>query len=229
MINYDNDEELFSLIREVLYTAVVGDILDKKGYQHQFLPPNVRPIDNSMIVIGRAMTVLEADMNSEGIGANNPILKKPFGIMLEALDNLKENEVYVCSGSSSEYALVGELMATRAKFLNASGFVANGYIRDTKGLLNLGLPIFGYGSYSQDQAPRGKVIDYRVPLKFGQVIINPGDIVFGDIDGVVIIPQAIEKEIIKEAYEKATGEHTVENAIRNGMSSKEAFDKFGIM
>lgn len=87
--------------------------------------------------------------------------------MLDALDDLKEDEVYVCSGSSDTYALVGELMATRAKHLKAAGFAVNGFIRDTWGILNLEIPTFSYGSYAQDQAPRGKVLDYRVPILVG--------------------------------------------------------------
>ena len=149
--------------------------------------------------------------------------------MLDALDDLKEDEVYVCSGSSDTYALVGELMATRAKQLKAAGFAVNGFIRDTLGILDLEIPTFSYGSYAQDQAPRGKVLDYRVPILVGQVRVNPGDIIFGDIDGVLAIPQAREKEIIQRAYEKATGEKTVGEAIKAGMSAKAAFEKYGIM
>ncbi len=228
MLDLSTDEKIFQVLNTALYTAVVGDILDKRGYLNQFLPPEVRPLKRNMVIAGRAMTVLEADM-TDGVGKYNTTMSKPFGLMLEALDDLKPNEVYVCSGSSVQYALVGELMATRACCLGAKGFVANGYVRDTKGLLELEIPIFSYGSYSKDQAPRGKVVDYRVPIKFGEVLIESGDIVFGDIDGVIVIPQSIEKEIIKEAYEKATGENRVGIEIKNGMSSKEAFEKFGIM
>lgn len=91
------------------------------------------------------------------------------------------------------------------------------------------MPCFSYGSYAQDQAPRGRVIDFRVPIQMGQVLVCPGDIVFGDIDGVLVIPQKHEKEIIRRAYEKATGEKTVFKAIQGGMSAVESFSKHGIM
>ena len=212
MRHWKNDKELFTLMKTYLYTAVVGDIMDEMGLQNQFLPQRIRPLKENMILVGRAMTVLESDLVSDGCGTHNPALGGSFGLMLDALGDLKEDEVYVCSGSSDTYALVGELMATRAKQLKAAGFAVNGFIRDTLGILDLEIPTFSYGSYAQDQAPRGKVLDYRVP-----------------IDGVLAIPQAQEKEIIQRAYEKATGEKTVGEAIKAGMSAKAAFEKYGIM
>lgn len=229
MRHWKNDKELFTLMKTYLYTAVVGDIMDEMGLQNQFLPQRIRPLKENMILVGRAMAVLESDLVSDGCGTHNPALGGSFGLMLDALDDLKEDEVYVCSGSSDTYALVGELMATRAKQLKAAGFAVNGFIRDTLGILDLEIPTFSYGSYAQDQAPRGKVLDYRVPILVGQVRVNPGDIIFGDIDGVLAIPQAQEKEIIQRAYEKATGEKTVGEAIKAGMSAKAAFEKYGIM
>ena len=150
---WKNDDELFALARQELFSAVVGDIMDKLGLQRQFLPPAVRPLSPDMFVIGRAMTVLEADCLDSGksdpaIG-HNPLLKRPFGLMLDALDDLKRNEVYLCSGSSPTYALWGELMTTRAMKLGAVGAVVNGYARDTKGILDLKFPTFCYGSYAQ--------------------------------------------------------------------------------
>lgn len=225
---WQTDDELFSIVRKELYTAVVGDIMDKLGFLHQFLPPQIKPLQQDMFIVGRAMTVLEADVFAE-TGNQNPILKKPFGLMLEALDDLKKNEVYICSGASPTYALWGELMSTRAIKLGAAGAVVDGYSRDTKGILELNFPTFSYGNYAQDQAPRGKVIDFRVPLEIKGVKINPGDIVLADIDGVCIVPQEIENEVFKLAIEKARGEKMVQKKIEEGMSAKEAFEKYGIM
>lgn len=228
--NLKNDDDLFSIIREELYTAVVGDIMDKMGFLHQFLPPQIRPLSDTMFLVGRAMTVLEADAFEElSLGSANPIMSKPFGLMLEAIDDLKKNEVYICSGSSPTYALWGELMSTRAMQLCAAGAVVNGYSRDTHGILKLNFPTFSYGSYAQDQAPRGKVIDFRVPIEMNAVRINPGDIIIGDIDGVCVVPKEIEEEVFKRAIEKARGEKIVQKAIFNGMSAKDAFEKYGIM
>lgn len=225
---WKNDEELFDIIREELYTAVVGDIMDKMGLLHQFLSPKIQPLRDDMFVVGRAMTVLEADVVSDS-SRNNPVLNRPFGLMLEALDDLKKNEVYVCTGSSPSYALWGELMATRAQILGAAGAVVDGYSRDTKGILELNFPSFSYGRYAQDQAPRGKVIDFRVPIEMNGVRINSGDIIIGDIDGVCAVPKKYEEEVFRLAIEKARGEKMVQKKIQEGMSTVEAFAKFGIM
>lgn len=227
---WNNDDELFALTREELYTAVVGDIMDQLGYRQQFLPPQIRPLRDDMIVIGRAMTVLEADCFEDvSDSTNNPTLAQPFGLMLAALDDLKPNEVYICAGASPRYALWGELMATRAQCCQAAGAVVDGYSRDTNGILAIDFPTFSYGPYAQDQGPRGKVIDYRCRIEVGGVIVNSGDIVFGDIDGVCTVPQAIEREVMTKALEKARGEKTVKKAIQAGMTAGEAFEQYGIM
>lgn len=230
MKEWKDDNSLFAITRSELYTAVIGDIMDKMGYVHQFLPARVRPLRDDMFVVGRAMTVLEADVieNSTDKGSN-PLLKRSFGLMLEALDDLKENEVYICTGSSPAYALWGELMSARAIQCKAVGAVVNGYSRDTKGILELNFPCFSYGPYAQDQAPRGKVIDFRVPIEIEGVRINDGDILVGDIDGVCVVPRAIEQEVFTQALEKARGERMVLKKIQEGMPAREAFDKFGIM
>ena len=227
---WNNDEELFTAARKELFTAVVGDAMDKMKLLHQFLPQRIQPLKEDMFLIGRAMTVLEADTFEElSHDSQNPLMAKPFGLMLEALDDLKKNEVYICSGSSPDYALVGELMMTRAKMLGAAGAVANGFSRDTNGILELDFPVFSYGRYAQDQAPRGKVIDFRVPIEMEGVRINPGDIIVGDTDGVCVVPKEREEEVFIRAFEKARGEKKVLKAIQNGMSAVDAWNKYQIM
>lgn len=227
---WQNDAELYAIARKELFPALVGDILDKMSYLHQFLSPNVKPLRNDMVVIGRAMTVLEADVFSEVTeNTKNPLMAKPFGLMFEALDSLQENEVYICSGSSPRYALWGGLMSTRAIKLSAAGAVVDGYSRDTNEIEALNFPTFSIGTYAQDQGPRGKVIDYRVPIEFNGIPVNPGDIIYGDRDGVLIIPKEAEKEAFEGAIGKARGEQLVKLALEKGMSTVDAFREFGIM
>jgi regulator of RNase E activity RraA len=218
---WHDDEELFAMMRQKLFTAVVGDVMDKLGLLHQFLPPSIRPLRDDMVVLGRAMPVLEVD------SVGPPV--KPFGVMLEALDDLKAGEVYLAVGGSPNYALWGELMSTRAMRLGATGAVMTGYSRDTPGILALGFPTFSMGRYAQDQGPRGEVVDFRVPVRIGEVAIEPGDIVFGDVDGVLTIPKRAETEVLTRALEKAEKENLVRTAIENGMSTVEAFATFGVM
>ncbi len=219
---WKNDGELFALARRELFTAVVGDVMDKLNLRRQFLPPEIQPLAPAMVTIGRAMTVLVADCFEEG--------DKPFGLLVEALDDLKTNEVYVCAGASPRYALWGELMSLRATKLGAAGAVMDGYSRDTKGILEQKFPCFSRGRYAQDQGPRGKVIEFRTPIEMnGGVRIETGDIVFGDVDGVCVIPAKAEREVFARALEKALGEKTVRVALEAGMSAQAAFKKFGIL
>jgi len=227
---WDSDEELFDLVRAELFSAVVGDVMDKMGLLHQFLPPTIRPLRDDMVVVGRAMPVLEADVFAEtGNERVNPVMGQPFGLMFRALDDLHPNEVYVCTGSTPRYALWGELMSTRAIRLGAAGAVLNGFARDAAGVLRLGFPAFCYGAYAQDQGPRGKVIDFRVPLEIGGVRVSPGDIVLGDRDGVCVVPREAEVEAFRRAIEKVRGEQRVREALEAGMSAVDAFARYGIM
>jgi regulator of RNase E activity RraA len=230
-MNHERSSEAFlELVRRELYTAVVGDVMDSIGFRHQFLPPQIKPLRNDMIVVGRSMPVLEADVFTEAHdAASNSVMSRPFGLMLQALDDLRPDEVYICTGASPRYALWGELMSTRAIVLGAAGAVVDGYSRDTRGILQLGFPTFSYGGYAQDQGPRGKVIDFRVPLEIGGVRLEPGDLVFGDLDGVCIIPRVAEEEVVRKALEKASQESVLERALREGMSATEAFARYGIM
>ena len=227
---WDNDDELFALMRTRLFPAVVGDILDTMGLLKQFLSPGIRPLRSNMVITGRAMPVLETNCfaASEPNG-QLPISRQPFGLLFQALDDLKENEVYVATGCAPQFALWGGLMTTRAMHLKAAGAVLDGYSRDTPEVLESGLPVFSYGGYAQDQGPRGKVVDYRVPVEINGVRIAPGDIVFGDMDGVLVIPRHAEEEAIRRALEKSSSESKVREAIQKGMSTVDAFKTFGVM
>jgi regulator of RNase E activity RraA len=155
-------------------------------------------------VRGRALTVLEADVFEEAVeGSLNPLSTRPFGLMMDALDGLKTNEVYICTGASPGYALWGELMSVRAINCGAAGAVVDGYSGDTRGVLALEIPTFPHGSYARDRGPRGKIIDFRIPIQVGQARVEPGDIVFGDLDGVCIVPKAAEQDVLAAACDKA--------------------------
>ena len=220
-----DDDALFSTLRDKLTTAVVGDALDAMGFRRQFLPQAIGPLRPDMKLVGRALPVLEADAFDE---APDPPAK-PFGLMLEALDDLRPNEVYVAAGGSFRYALWGELMSTRARYLGAAGAVLDGFVRDAAGIEALAFPTFSRGLYAQDQGPRGKVVDFRTPIEIEGVRIAPGDLVFGDREGVLVVPSDIAAEAAAAALAKASTENEVANAIRGGMSAREAFDTFGVL
>lgn len=230
MIDKRSDSEMFRLLKSELFTAVVGDVMDVLGFRHQFLPADIRPLVPGMQIAGRAMPVLEADFFSDGTeSSSGPLAAKPFGLMLEALDDLKQDEVYIATGASLNYALWGGLMSTRATHLKAAGAIVDGYVRDTKDIEGLGFPTFCRGIYAQDQGPRGKVVDFRTSIVIGDVRISPGDLIFGDHEGVLVIPRLAEEEVLRLALEKASTENRVAMAIREGMPACEAFKTFGVM
>lgn len=220
-MKWENDQALFALVRDKLYTPVVGDILDGMGYCHQFLPQNIRPLDPAMKLCGRAMPVLMIDVYGPQ--------KKPFGYLTEALDQLREGEIYIAAGGMKRCAYWGELLTATAKTRGAAGAVLDGWHRDTYQVLSQDWPVFSCGCYAQDSSVRTQVVDFRCPVEIGQATVQPGDLIFGDIDGVLVIPQKLVNEVCEKALEKVAGEKLVRKAIENGMTATDAFAKFGIL
>jgi 4-hydroxy-4-methyl-2-oxoglutarate aldolase len=220
-MEWKNDSELFTLMRKRLFSAVIGDVLDSCGFHHQFLMPECKPLEPGQVLAGRAMPVLERDVDEP----SDP----PFGLMLQALDSLKPDEVYVAAGCSPRYALWGELMTTAAKARGAAGAVLAGYTRDTDGILALNFPVFCYGSYAQDQRGRGRVIDYRVSLDIDGVRVDPGDIVFGDRDGVVVLPKEVETAVITKALEQISKENKARRLLVDGATAESVFCETGVL
>ena len=215
------NDRLVSVITETaLYTAVLGDILDRMGFVNQFLPAEVRPLDGRTLV-GRAMPVqLATATRTRGGG---------FEKLTEALDQLEPGEVYLASGGTIPCAAWGELMTTTARGRRAAGAVINGYHRDTARLLTHDWPIFSRGAYAQDASVRSVVIEYRTKIDVEGVEVGPGDLVVGDLDGVLVIPSDVEEEVVQSAVEKMRAEDVVRESIENGMSSSQAFAKYGVL
>ncbi len=220
-MEWKSDKELFELIAAHLYTPVVGDILDTLGSWHQFLPPEIRPLLTTMKMVGRAMPVQIADAWG--------FQKKPFGRLTEALDQIDAGEIYIATGGRLNCAAWGEILTSTARTRGGAGAIIDGYHRDTPRVLEQNWPVFSRGSYAQDAGVRSVVIDFRCPIEIGAVQIRPGDLIFGDLDGVVIVPQDMGEEVITRALEKARAEKLVRKDIEAGMSSTNAFAKYGIL
>lgn len=215
-----NDSELFALIRTTLYTPVIGDILDGLGLYHQFLPQPVQAMRDDMIAVGRAMPVLV-----ESVAGPQP---DPFSQLTAALDQLEQDEIYLTS-EALDCASWGEIMTATAKMRGAAGAVINGFHRDTPQVLEQNWPVFSRGRYAQDSSVRSAVVDFRCPVYIGKVRVDPGDLIFGDIDGVLIVPRQMETEVIGKSLEKARGEKMVRQEIEAGSSSSSVFQKYGIL
>ncbi len=223
-----DDAELFRIVRDTLFTAVIGDVMDAAGLTRQFLPQGIRALRPEMVVVGRAMTVLEADCAGEQVGHSGQ--PEPFGLMFRALDQLRPNEVYVAAGGSLRYAFWGGLMSTRALALGASGAVLGGCHRDTREILGLGLPVFSNGAYAQDQRLRGRVVDFRCRVEFDNAAtVDSGDLIVGDLDGVLVVPAAHVQDVIQAARAKVAGEDRVRAMLGRGMTTEAIFAETGIM
>jgi regulator of RNase E activity RraA len=216
-----SDPDLFALIRQRLFTPVLGDILDRERFWHQFLPQPIKPLHADHRVIGRAMPVQIANV----AGPQN----KPFGRLTEALDAIQPGEVYLATGGSMNCAAWGEIMTAAARTRGGAGAVIDGFHRDTPRVLEQNWPVFSRGSFAQDAGVRSSVIEFRCTVEIGGVLVEPGDLIFGDMDGVLVIPRRIEWKIIELALEKVAGEKVVRGEIESGDSSTAVFDRYGIL
>jgi regulator of RNase E activity RraA len=216
-----NDAELFSLLRDELYSSVIGDVLDSMGEWCRFLPPEIRPLNPAMKLVGRAMPVRISDVWGHQA--------KPFGLLTEALDQIEGGEIYLATGGLPRCAAWGEILTATARTRGGAGAVIDGYHRDTRKVLEQDWPVFSRGSYGQDAAVRSGVVDFRCCVKIGEVEVQPGELVFGDLDGVVVVTKQMETEAIERAIEKARAEKLVRAAIESGVSSTAAFKKFGVL
>lgn len=219
-----NDRELFAWIKENLYVAVVSDILDEMGYRNQVMHQRLRPLDeNCCTIVGRARTFrwMETDYVVE---------ENPYGLEIEAMDSLREGDVVVHSTDhSGTNAPWGELMSTVAKMRGAVGCICDSQIRDCLRIKELGFPVFYRGIRPQDSKGRGIVMAYDVPVKCGDVLVNPGDIIFADFDGIVVIPKGIEEELYERAKAKVHAENLSRKELMEGKSLREVYDKYGAL
>jgi 4-hydroxy-4-methyl-2-oxoglutarate aldolase len=174
-----------------------------------------------MTLAGRAMPVMMIDVFGKQ--------KKPFGLLTEALDQLQPGEIYLASGGDMRCAYWGEILTATAKKRGAVGGVINGFHRDTPKVLEQNWPVFSRGRFAQDSGVRTQVADYRCQIEIGQVRVQPGELIFADLDGVVVVPKAVEAEVVERALAKARGEKLVRKEIEGGMSSTAAFKKYGIL
>ena len=222
MTKWNNDAELFDLMAEKLYAPVISDALDSFGYREQAMRHDIRPLYMDAIAVGRAMTVLCVEVYE--------VPDKPYQMEIEAVDSLKPGDVLVCStNSSTRVCFWGELLSTAARVRGARGAIVEGLIRDTKRIIQMQFPVFMTGISPVDSSGRGDVIAYNTPIVCGGVTVNPGDIVFGDYDGVVVIPKAVEREVIEAALAKVSGENRTRLELLKGSTLKAVYDKYGVL
>lgn len=222
MVNFINEQEMFDTMRDKLKAAVISDILDRLGAREQAMRADIRPVYQGAIVIGRAYTVLTANIFQ--------IIDDPYKREIEAVDSLKSNDIMVvCTNRSTRTCFWGELLSTAARARGARGIVIDGYTRDVAQIIAMQFPTFAAGMSVVDSAGRSIVVDHGCPVNCGDVLVNTGDIVFGDIDGVVVIPKELEKEVIPLALEKVGKEDLTRNELLKGAMLKDVYDKYGVL
>jgi len=216
------EEQKFEQMKEILYAAVICDTLDELGYRNQAMRENINPISTDWVLVGRAKTVLAVDVYHEA--------ENPYGKEIEAIDSVKKGEVLIgCTNESIRNGLWGELLSTASKMRGANGAVVDGLIRDTKKILELDFPVFATGTKPVDSRGRGMVIDYDCPVVCGGGSVMPGDIIFGDRDGVVVIPSALFDEVFERAVDKATRENASRTELLEGKLLRDVYDKYGVL
>lgn len=217
-----NEDHLLQAMRDQLYVAVVSDILDSLGHVNQAMTANLRPLDPTMRVIGRAHTVLTADVFTRP--------DDPYHLEIEAVDTLQPGDVFVaCTNGSERTCIWGELLSTAANARGATGAIIDGHSRDALRIIDMGFPTFCTGFRPVDSSYRSQVVDYNVPVIVGGVLVNPGDIIFGDFDGIVVIPPDRLEEVVSAAHKKVTSENSSRDMLRQGATLREVYDRFGVL
>jgi 4-hydroxy-4-methyl-2-oxoglutarate aldolase len=218
------DDALLAEAREKLYSAVISDTLDSVGLLNQALPPTVRPLDESLVLCGRARTGLYMPIYHDDERMN------VYEVEIELVDDLKPGEVAVfsCAGNPS-IAPWGELLSTAAKARGAVGCVTDGLVRDIRMIRAAKFPVFAGGIGPLDTKHRAKMMMRDAPAQIGRAEIKSGDIVFGDADGVVVVPEGIAAEVLRKALDKVAGENTVRDELAAGAKLKDVFARHGIL
>lgn len=211
------------MMRDVLSVALLCDSLDAAGCRHQSPRLPIRPVTlPDVFLIGRAKTTLWADMAHED--------PEPYKLELAAVDSCRSDDVIVCAAAGSNRSGIwGELLSQASRNAGCIGAIIDGSVRDIAKMQELKFPVFARGLNPYDSRNRQRVIDFDVPIELDGVAIRPGDLIAADQDGIVVVPRAVELQVVAAAWKKAHAENEVRDAIRNGMSATEAFATFGVL
>lgn len=221
-----DDHELFDFIRRSLYVPAVCDALDSLGLRRQAMHQRLRPLlpDRAACgFVGRARTFrwMETDY---------VVAEDPYGLEIEAMDSLRPGDVVVHStdheGTNAPW---GELMTTVARRIGAVGCVCDSQVRDCNRIIEMGFPVYCAGIRPLDSMGRGRVMAYDVPVMCGEVLVRPGELVFADFDGIVVVPRDAEREALRLAAEKAGKESASRKAILGGRSLRDVYDTYGVL
>ena len=205
-----------------LFTAVLQDVMDQMNVRDQCMDPKVRPLTPGMRTWGEAITIYLETVNE--------VPKEPFQLEMELIDNSKPGQIIIAQANATKLsAFWGGLLSNAAVGHKVTGVITDGGARDYDEILELNFPVFCSGLSPYDSLGRmdGKKRD--IPIVCGGVNVDPGDLVFADNVGVVVVPQKIADEVIAKAWEKVQGESTVRQELRNGAGVEKTFKKYGVL
>lgn len=226
MPHVDDDQQVFAFVREELYVAAVSDILDSLGHRQQVMSERLRPLlpdIRNCGFVGRARTIRWVEIDH--IDHNDP-----YGKEIDAIDSLRPGDVAVHSTDfAGTNAPWGELMSTAAMQRGAVGCICDSQVRDCVKIIEMGFPVYTRGIRALDSQGRGRVIDYDVPVRCGDVLVQPGDLIFADFDGIVIIPTAIEAEVLKAAHDRIGKENQSRELLLQGDLLRDVYNRFGVL
>jgi regulator of RNase E activity RraA len=211
-----------AMMRECFTAAVVCDALDVEGLRHQSPRVSLRPLTGESVLIGRCKTTLWADMAEAD--------PRPYELELKAVDGCQPDDVFIAAAAGSmRSGIWGELLSTAARNTGCVGVIVDGAVRDVARMRRMGFPVFARGTCPYDSKDRQRVIELDIPVEIDGVRFAPGDLVVADVDGVVVVPHAVEPSVIRRAWDKVHAENEVRDAIRTGMKATDAFDRFGVL
>ncbi len=209
-------------VQSQLYSAVLCDVMDDLGLRNQSMRHNIRSLEEDDVLVGHAMTLLAVDVYS--------IPTQPYQLELEAIDSLQPGDVVVtATNQSTRSGFWGELLSTAAQVRGCRGAVIDGFTRDGRSIKEMNWPVFATGCSPADSKGRTDAIAFRVPIACGDVIVQPGDLIFGDGDGVVVVPNHAIEVVLQKALDKVKAENVVRDELRKGHKVVEVFRKYGIL
>ncbi|MCU0949685.1 MAG: NTP transferase domain-containing protein [Burkholderiaceae bacterium] len=215
----EQDRRLLALLRNQLNSSLLSDILDDLGLRDQVIK-GLRPNIDGARVIGRAKTLrlraLRAGEDFRGIYR-----------ALESYRTVVPGDIVVVENEVPQYAYFGELNANLALRCGAVAAVVGGNTRDSADVVNLGLPVFAAGTTCQDVRKRATLDAVNRPISLQGIRIVPGDLIFADREGVVVVPRRVEREVIATALRAAGNEKRLQIDIAQGIDVDQLTEKYG--
>jgi 4-hydroxy-4-methyl-2-oxoglutarate aldolase len=222
MPEFATERDMFDLMAQKLAASVISDILDALGFRDQVMRASIRPLYPEALVVGRAMPVLFAEVFE--------VPEKPYQMEIEVVDSLRADDVLVAyAPATAKSALWGGILSTAARARGARGVVVEGMTRDVKQITDMAFPVFASGVSPLDAKGRLRVFAYRCAIECGGVLVEPGDIIFGDTDGVVVIPQDVALETIHEALKKLEAGRLTAEELTKGTLLRDVYAKHGVL